>query len=38
MGVADCKIGQLRKAVNSKLIGYMTSIGGPFDHASHAPN
>ena len=27
MGVTDCKIGQLRKEVNSKQISYMTLIG-----------
>ena len=33
MGVADCKISQLRKEANSKQISYMT-----IDHASHAPS
>ena len=27
MGVADCKIGQLRKDANSKQISYMPLIG-----------
>ena len=27
MGVADCKMGQLRREANSKQISYMTLIG-----------
>ena len=38
VGVAHCKIGQLRKDADSKQISYIHDLNwGAFDHASHAP-